>query len=218
MKYTLLFAVAISALAQTQTPAPFTLSIDAGSPSDRFFTGGTAYGAAQQADLAKQVAPFSTLRYGAAFSYEIPVPPGICSVRLSLFENRSAAPGPTQSAIGTRLFTVSTGSANTTVDIFALAGAQAPYTLSLPPIAVKDGKLHLTFVASRGNASVSALDVQCQPAVTLLTCRETPTGAGDCTGLLLVDILQPDGSHKRYIGAPAPDGFVLDPLKWTPTP
>lgn len=159
-----LFALALPLLAQSA----FTLSVDAGSPTERNFTGGAAYGAAQQADMARQAAPFNSLRYGPSFQYAIPAPNGVCSVTLSLLENRPAGPNPaTQSGPGTRLFTVTANGVSTAVDIFALSGAQTPLVLSLPPLTVTDGLIRLAFVATRGNASISGISADCAPTPAL---------------------------------------------------
>ena len=62
------------------------------------------------------------------------------------------------------MFTVSTATTSTVIDIFLMAGAQTPFQLALPSIPTLDGHLRLTFIASKGNAVLSGLSINCAPA------------------------------------------------------
>ncbi len=178
MKYTIFLALALPAFSQV-------VSIDAGSPSDHGYTGGAVYGVAQQADLGRQVAPFNSLRFGSSFSYDIVVPAGVCNVGLQFYENRAAGPNPaTQSAVGTRVFIVTTATTRTSVDIFASTGAQTPWTLSLPPVPTPDGHLRIGFLATHGNASVSGIQADCTPTPAPPLSYDAATGVWTFTGKL----------------------------------
>ncbi len=134
--------------------------------ADQGFAGGSAYGSTQQADMGKQTGVYQSLRYGASFSYDFLEPVGTCSVKLLLLENRPAVATPAIPAAGSglRLFTVTAnGVSSGLIDIFAIAGAQAPYMFPMPPIPVTDGHLRIQFTASKGNASVSGIEAVCAP-------------------------------------------------------
>jgi hypothetical protein len=54
----------------------------------------------------------------------------------------------------------------------------------------------------------------------VMSCAETPvaTATSDCTGLMYVDLVKPNGTHFRILGTPPPDGFTIDPNKWSQVP
>lgn len=162
MKLSALFLFAAALQAQT-------LMINTGGPAtgaylaDQGFTGGSVYGPAQQPDMATRVGVYQTLRYGAAFSYDLaaPITSGTCLIKFDLFENRPAvatsalpASGP-----GLRTFSINTNGVIIGVDVFALAGAQNPYVLPGGSIPVTNGRIHIDFKAIKGNASVSGIEI-----------------------------------------------------------
>lgn len=117
--------------------------------ADQFFTGGTA----RPKDTSIGSGIYQTTRYGADFSYHIPVPIGFYGVTLRLSD-------PTSTAAGQRVFTVIVNGSNPgPIDIFAAVGARKPYTLDLTALAGA-GFIDVTFHALKGNATVSGIDVQ----------------------------------------------------------
>lgn len=206
-----LFLLALPLAAQS-------LTISAGVPGDPG-VGGYAYSSSA---LATQPAPFNHLRASATtIAYDIPVANGSCQVALQFIENRPAGPDPaSQSAIGTRVFTVTAnGSAPVTVDIFAAVGALAPYTLPLAPIPVVDSHLRLQLAAVRGNAVISGFTAKCTPtpSITGIPCVSTQPGYSaimiqlpdkSCLPLIVVDDKGPvSGTGSLALtGQPTPDG------------
>jgi len=163
---------ALALLSATTLPAQM---INAGGPAtgqylaDQGFIGGASYGPANQSDPGWQAMTgiYSTLRYCASCSYDFVEPNGSCVVKLDLIENRPAVATPTvpAAAIGARLFTVTINGISTgTIDIFAAAGAQKPYSPPVLTVPVTNGHLHADLVASKGNASVSGWEINCTPA------------------------------------------------------
>jgi hypothetical protein len=154
--------------------------------ADQFFTGGTAW-----ADPAMGAGVFATLRYGTNFSYDVKIPNGFYTVKLSMLEPNKT--GPNQ-----RRFTVmANGIQSDPIDLFALTGAvNAQYTTTLMAM-VGNGHLKLTFVATLSNAVVSAIDIeqavnlptgsvilklyQCAPPLSDVTCSPAiPIGDVTC--------------------------------------
>lgn len=194
---------ALFLIAATLSAQQFT--IDAGSTSDRNYSGGTAYTNAQ---LATMQGVYRTMRQGAAFSYDIPVSNGTCSVTLDLIEPRAAGPNPaTDSSFGTRLFTVTSGALSKGVDIFAaIGGARTPYPLELPSITVADQHLRLQFKALKGNAVLSGIEVNCTPPPT----TPTPPFSLDLDGVWRLDAsLRITGSFETGAGSILPSKETL---------
>ena len=54
----------------------------------------------------------------------------------------------------------------------------------------------------------------------VMGCAETPVAPviSDCTGLMYVDLVKPNGTHLKILGAVPPDGFTIDPNKWNQVP
>lgn len=236
--------IAILFLALPLAAQQFT--IDAGSTTDRNFTGGYVYANTFLAATGIH----KDMRAGATFAYDVPVVSGSCSATLDLIENRATGPNPaTDSAIGTRVFTVTSPTTSTTIDIFALAGAQRPFQLALPPIPVSDGHLRLRFTAAKGNAVLSGLEVNCVAPPTLpitvasdgtvvitgnlyvtggifsginasnavWRCNGPTSPTSDCTGMYFVQVAMQDGTLLKIVGvSPDPD-FAITP-QWIPVP
>ena len=54
--------------------------------------------------------------------------------------------------------------------------------------------------------------------VLIMKCSDPTATTSDCTGLMYVDLVKPNGIHLTVLGAPPPDGFMIDPTKWTQVP
>ena len=205
--------------------------------TDQGFIGGAAYGPNSQADPGwkAQTGIFSTLRYGTAFSYDVAVSNGSCSVKLDLLENRPAVStlGVPAAAAGARVFTVTiNGVTSAPIDIFATAGAQTPYSPPPTTTLVTNGHLRIDFRASAGNAVVSGIEAMCTgPIISLMQCSKSPvspvtvtnpdgtmttTPGSDCSGLLYVDLVSPSGTEMKLVGG-APISPV-DASAWTAVP
>ena len=131
--------------------------------SDNFFAGGAGQGInAPDMPAAKRVAVtgtedaslYDTYRAGASFEYDIPLPDGTYTVTARFVE-------PTATAAGQRKFQVS---ANDRVvlpnlDLFALSGGRLKPLDREFKAQTKDGRLHLKFSGSAGDAVVSALEL-----------------------------------------------------------
>lgn len=147
-------------------PAPVTVTIDAGGPSDLDFSPPStcaANGSCAFSDPAMGAPPYDTLRYGfgmAPFFYSIPVPNGTCSLTLGFSE-------PNKTGAGQRIFTITANDQTVAgVDIFARAGAaKTIVTIPLSGVVVSAGVLQIRFTPQPGtwNAFVSSLVAVCQP-------------------------------------------------------
>lgn len=208
--------VIMAAGLHAQTP---TIAIDAGAPTENVCTG-LRWTKASDPAMGLQPAPFDSLRYGAAIACEIPAPNGTCRVTLNLLENRPAVATPAIPAAGPglRVFTINTnGISSGSLDLYALAGAQAPYVLSLAGVPVTAGRLRITLIASKGNASVAGFQADCAPTpppVSLWRCDGATSGASDCTGEYFIQVKAADGSVLKLIGTPADPAFAIT-LQWT---
>jgi len=238
MNRTLLAALAL--LSAITLPAQM---INAGGPgtgqylADQGYIGGAAYGPLSQADPGwkAQTGIYSTLRYGAAFSYDLAVPNGSCTVKLDLIENRPAVStlSVPASGVGLRIFTVTVnGMTSAPIDIFAAAGAQTPYSPPPTTVMVTTGHLRLDFKASVGNAVVSGIEANCTgPVISVMRCTKpavlpatvvnpdgtsTTTPGSDCAGLFYVDIATAAGTEIRLLGSSA--ALPIDPAVWTAVP
>ncbi len=96
---------------------------------------------------------YASWRAGSRFRYALPLPDGRYRVTLHLFD-------PEATKAGERVFTVTPGGgAARSVDIVALAGGGMTATRVELPAMASGGVLSLDFVASKGEAVVSAIDV-----------------------------------------------------------
>lgn len=55
-------------------------------------------------------------------------------------------------------------------------------------------------------------------SVVVMQCAGATSPSSDCTGMLYVDVTRADGSHVKAVGTPPPDGFVIDPARWSVLP
>jgi Malectin domain len=126
--------------ADLTTPAP-------AYQADQYFTGGVVW-----TDPAMGPGIWSTLRYAPSFSYDIPMTNGFYTVTFRLLE-------PNKTAVGQRIFTITANGVHSDpIDIFAMAGANAPTYINLL-VLVGNGHLRIDFAASVGNAVVSAMEI-----------------------------------------------------------
>lgn len=129
------------------------ITIDCGSAADKYYSGGVAWSGLWEAPAPAD----STVRYGQSFSYHVPVPAGNYSVKLTFIESTVKAPG-------LRLFSASVNGASTgTLDLYALAGFQVPYSRTLTA-AAGSGVLDITLNATVKNAVISAVEITPVPA------------------------------------------------------
>lgn len=146
MRY-LFFLLSLPALAQVH--------VEACSPTDNGFSGGVCYTSpialppGAPAYLQKE-------RYGN-FVYHFAVPDGAYRVTLHLIENSTAITGP-----GQRVFSIMSNGvpAATALDLFASAGYNMPYDVSVAPVSAVGGSgVSITFTSLVRNAVVSAIDI-----------------------------------------------------------
>jgi hypothetical protein len=169
------------------------ITIQAGSPTDQFFNGGTG------AWPMPLPAPLAFLRYGTSFSYAIPLPNGLYNISVMMVEPNKTGPGQ-------RLFNVSAnGQASAPLDLYALTGGvNVAYTLPMMAL-VGAGFLRLQFTAAAGNAVVSEILVTQAPSVLEWTsCNTPPTIASSCFGLEFFSIIKADGTIVFRYAVPAP--------------
>lgn len=143
----------------TTLPPANTVHIDAGSNSDRYYSGGSVYSDGQG----------NSERFGN-FSYSIPVPNGSYSVKLTFEEIFF-------STANSRLFNVDIGSNRflTNYDIVAEAGASyVPVSETYIATAV-NGKIDITFSNVKDNAKVTAIDIAPYVAPTTTTTKPPAT-------------------------------------------
>lgn len=139
--------------------------------SDTFFTGGMGatlnpyqrelYAAGGGTKAARKIVTgtdradlYASWRAGDAFSYALPLPDGRYRIRLHLFEPDKAA--------GERRFSVVVGGGarRDGIDVAKLAGGPLKATtIELPGVA-RDGALSVSFKGEKGEAIVSAIDVE----------------------------------------------------------
>ncbi len=140
-----------------QTPLPLT-TIDAGSPGDSNFIGGSSQTTDRPIDTSRVSNPLSqsayqSYRYGT-FSYVFKnlQAGALYSVLLDFSENKATATGQ-------RVFNVSINGQTVlqNFDIFAEAGAFTAIQKTISGAAGVDGKLTIKFTKVRGNARVSAV-------------------------------------------------------------
>jgi len=186
MKTAILALLTLSAFAQP-------ITIQAGSPSDQYFTGGVG------AWAVPLPAPLAFLRYGTSFSYAIPLPNGLYNISVVMIEPNKT--GPLQ-----RIFNVSAnGQASAPLDLFQLTGGvNVAYTLPMMAL-VGAGFLRLQFTAAVGNAVVSEITVTQAPSVLEWTACSSPLMVtASCFGLEFMSIIKADGTIVFRYAVPAP--------------
>lgn len=149
---------------------PGVYQIDSGSGADQYFTGGSAWD-----DPTNGTGLYETLRYGPAFSYQIPASPGLYMVVLDFVEPNKTAPGQ-------RLFTVAINGQRTgALDIWYMAGG-ANHVISITYLALVpvDQGISISFQTANGqNAIVSAIRIS--PVwFTGAPCRPPGTAGSAC--------------------------------------
>lgn len=203
--------------------------ITAGSATDQYFTGGTAYACAGSdscAGIADQ--QYQNLRFGSSFRYDVPVAPGLYFVELRFIE-------PNQVAAGKRRFQVTVSGQQTPIlDLFALAG-RLPYVLKTVALAGA-GTLTIQFQGITGNAVVSAIQIRpaalldlfsaqavsdvvgglstVVPLVGLASMWQTCVSPPSCAGLDRLVITDMNGVAYQYIATPSTTAY--DSTQWAP--
>lgn len=205
--------------AGTPSNSPFSLFINAGGPAytatdgkeylaDQYFVGGNTYQQAKSIANTTDDALYQTERYAPNLVYNIPVPKAtVYRITLHLSEIFSGA-----YVEGARIFSVSLEDSTVLqdFDIFKTAGPATAYTQSFD-IAVNDGVLNLSGLATVDNAKLSAIGIEEQTqaiAPTLSPCvaNFNPVFAGGSDSLslslsnpnnytLFVDSASLSGSH-----------------------
>jgi len=133
------------------------LSVDGVSwESDRFYTGSTGTyrtNAAISGTTADEL--YRTERYGADFSYNLPVDSGVYTVKLHFAEIYF-------SSTGSRVFDLDVENSQFTLDnfdILRVVGANTAVVKTISNIRVVDGSLDIDFDASINNGKISAIEV-----------------------------------------------------------
>lgn len=54
--------------------------------------------------------------------------------------------------------------------------------------------------------------------VLIMNCTGATSPTSDCTGLMYVDLVKPNGTHITVLGTAPPAGFTIDPTKWNQVP
>ncbi len=153
-------------LAFASTLAAQSICINSGGPSipppttdacgftqDKYSTTGNIWGPGSPGYVPLPTGIWSTLRYGASFSYDIPVTNGLYQTKFDLIE-------PTQNGPALRRFTISAnGVTSAALDLWQLAGMGVPYSLTFAAVPVTNSNLHLTFTAAIRSAVISAIEV-----------------------------------------------------------
>jgi hypothetical protein len=199
-----LFLAALPALPQTVWPVSPTTIIDAGSATDANFTGGAVFtiaGTTASGD--------STLRYGASFSYSLPVDnvPYVVTFRFVEPCAAGAGCGAVVNGPGQRLFTVTANGQTILQDLdlyAASGGALVPLSRSVVVMGA-DGKLNLKFSATGGNhntAVVSAIEIYALAGIV------QTASSRQIIWYEYVPTRQADGSYVSY-GPPLAMGTVV---------
>jgi hypothetical protein len=156
-----LLLFALPAAAQSLVVAS-PLTINAGSATDQYFTGGKAW------TMPAAAAPFPTLRFGASFSYDVSVVPGLYSIALVMVE-------PNALANGQRLFTVTINGQETgPIDVFSLVHADNVSTVFMGYALAGVGAIHLQFTGKTGNAIVSQIVISKVEFTSIISCTCPP--------------------------------------------
>ncbi len=174
--------IATSTPASTPTPTPTTTSstvfkINSGGggytdstggvwSGDRYFSSASTYSTGATIGATTNQTIYKSERYGANFSYNLPVSNGSYNVVLHFSEIYFTAAGK-------RVFSVNAEgrAVLSNLDIYAAVGANTALSRTIP-VQVSDGTLNLAFIASKDNAKVSAIEVV---RVTTVTPTPTPT-------------------------------------------
>lgn len=170
--------------------------IDAGGPGDVGFSSGTlTYTVPMMpASIVPPGTNDATMRYGPAFTYQIPVPyPGLYEVKLFFMEPTYLTPGQRIMAVTANSTPIIQG-----LDLVAYAGYLVPTAISAM-VDVAGSSITLAFSASNGrNALVSSI------AVSLLT---SPSR----TQLIWSETIVPQSADGTYLLPPTPPlaGFTV---------
>ena len=130
--------------------------------SDRYFQGGTAFDAADHAIIGARDQRLFRSRREGAFSYNIPVPPGVYEMRLYFAETLYGENNVAGGGESSRIFKVSANNTDLLddFDVTSEAGASAADVRVFKDISpAADGKLHLRFVPKTGLAMVSGIEI-----------------------------------------------------------
>jgi hypothetical protein len=122
--------------------------------ADQYFTGGNLYGTGAAIAGTTDDALYQTERYGATFTYAIPVVNGTYNIDLGFAEIYF-------DAAGERIFDVNVEGqlAIDDLDIWSQVGKNAALTKLVSGIVVTDGFLNITLTASKDNAKLSFLAI-----------------------------------------------------------
>jgi N-acetylneuraminic acid mutarotase len=153
----------IEALESRQLLAATHLRIDAGGSgfigaggkswqADRGFSGGSAIVAPYEVGKTSDDKLFYTAREGT-FGYSLAVTNGNYKLRLSFADATSTAAGQRRFSVSAEKEVVLRNA-----DLFASAGAKSAYVRTFN-VTVRDGRLSLWFQGTRGNATVSAIEL-----------------------------------------------------------
>lgn len=198
----LLFLLCIPLFAET-------LTIDSGSPTDQYFTGGLSDFTISYPGVTGDL----SVRYGA-FQYHIPRPPGVYLVTLNFRETG------TVSAKNQRVFSVKLGGQLVLdrLDLFSAAGLAKIERNFVA--ASNDGFIDIDFSYTTKSAVVSSITMQTlfeTAGLPVLTDWLSCHGVGpawSCEGLQLYRFKMPDGTvDGPYVATKMPD-LVVDPAIW----
>ena len=141
---------------------------------DRYFQGGTAVEAAGHPIAAARDARLFRTRREGAFSYEIPLPPGVFEMRLYFAETLYGEDNVAGGGETSRIFSVSANGRDilSSFDVIGEVGASTGDIRAFKDItAAADGKLHLKFEPQTNPAMISAIEITPGTAGRLLPIR-----------------------------------------------
>jgi hypothetical protein len=116
--------------------------------ADTFFSGGVTW-----TDPAMGTGRWATLRYAHNFTYDIPLPNGIYTIRFDMLETTYLAPNM-------RVFTITAnGVQSDPIDLFKITGGINIHAAAYLMAVVGNGHLHIVFQSTRNNATVSAITI-----------------------------------------------------------
>ena len=131
--------------------------------SDRYFQGGAAFNSADHVIAGtRDQRLFRTRREGGAFSYDIPLAPGVYEMRLYFAETLYGDNNQAGGGEASRIFHVSANGATilNQFDVTGDAGASTADMRAFKDIEpAADGKLHLKFTAQTGQAMLSGIEI-----------------------------------------------------------
>src|SRR5439155_23477185 len=154
----------------TVTGTGTTVRIDAGGTSpyhsastgydwsaDASFTGGTARTVTNTINPTTDAPLYQSERYGT-YLYKVPVPLGFYDIKMTFVEL-------TYTATGKRIFSVdvlnqsgATPEVNN-LDIYAMAGANHPYTVTVPNVQISTGLVQLKAIVGTDQPEIAAIEV-----------------------------------------------------------